>query len=225
MRSVPRLDYLLALAPILTDWIDTGHLPSDPREYVTEVVLGLLIVGGVWRLHREADRMRTLALTDPLTGLGNRRCFDRDLAREVTRARRLGTPLSLAYVDVDRFKEINDQHGHAVGDQVLCHIAAGLGGSTRDGVDFAYRLGGDEFAVLFTGEGARLGRQILDRVTTAPGEGIPAVSVSIGIVELRAEEDATALLDRADAQMYRQKATRPAHRDVSARSGTPVLAP
>ncbi len=205
MRSLPRLDYLLALAPIITDWVDTGHLPTDPREYVTEVVLGLLIAGGVWRLHREANRMRALALTDALTGLGNRRCFDLDLAREVTRARRLGTSLTLAYVDVDRFKEINDRLGHATGDRVLKHIASRLGGSTREGVDFAYRIGGDEFALLFTDGGGLSGRDVVDRVMAEDADDVPRVSVSVGLVDLRADDDAAALVARADARMYERK--------------------
>ena len=220
MRSLPRLDYLLALVPVVTDWVDSGHLPTDPREYVTEVVLGLLIAAGVWRLHREANRMRALALTDALTGLCNRRCFDLDLAREVTRARRLGTPLTLAYVDVDRFKEINDRLGHATGDRVLQYISGRLGGSTREGVDFAYRIGGDEFAVLFTGDGGLSAPDLVDRVITENPDDLPRLSVSVGLVELQGGDDAAALVARADARMYERKARRRVEPATTERSST-----
>lgn len=66
-----RAAYGLALLPVLTDWVDMGHWPHHPREFVTEIIVGVVIFFGVWRLHRRAERFRSLAQTDSLTGLGN----------------------------------------------------------------------------------------------------------------------------------------------------------
>lgn len=74
-----RAAYSLALLPVLTDWVDTGHWPHHPREFVTEIFVGAVIVFGVWRLHRRGDRFRSLAQTDSLTGLGNRARFRADI--------------------------------------------------------------------------------------------------------------------------------------------------
>jgi two-component system cell cycle response regulator len=207
MRPWPQLWYLLAITPFLTDWVDTGHLPADPREYVTEVVVGILIVLGVRRLHREAAEMRALALTDVLTDLGNRRRFDLDLHREVARAHRLGTPLVLAYVDVNDFKQVNDRFGHDRGDDVLRHVASLLRRGTREGVDLAYRLGGDEFAVLFIGTPPQVCLEALRRATPIGrvDPSLPEVTVSVGLVELRPFEVAGSLVARADAHMYEAK--------------------
>lgn len=228
MRWVPRATYLLSLAPVLTDWVDTGHLPHTPTEYVTEVVLGALIALGVWRLQGEADRMRTLALTDGLTGVGNRRAFTQDLTREVARAHRLGTALTVAYLDLNDFKAINDRLGHDAGDRMLIRTAEGLRAKSRTGVDYVYRLGGDEFAVLFTGNAAHVQREAVERLLAAedPLDGI-GVTCAVGIVSLLPGETGSDLLARADAEMYRRKR---AQRDtaaevLTARSGSPVPEP
>lgn len=198
------LEYLLALTPFVTDWVDSGHLPESPQELVTELILGGLIIAGVWRLHRELDRQRDLAETDALTGLPNRRRFQADLHREVARAQRLGTPLVLAYIDVNGFKAINDRHGHAAGDLVLQRVATMLRRGVREGVDEAYRVGGDEFAILFTNTPADEARQALRRAALPPGYGV-AVEVSVGVVAHRPEEDPATFVARADRLMYSSK--------------------
>ncbi len=121
-----------------------------------------------------------LALTDPLTGLGNHRHFHERLQRELTGAEHEGKPLSLCLVDIDDFKQINDRHGHPVGDRVLGQVAARL----RQGGE-SFRLGGDEFAVLLPGLDARdavsVARSIVERVSAAQLEQIGAVTVSAGV--------------------------------------------
>jgi diguanylate cyclase (GGDEF)-like protein len=121
-----------------------------------------------------------LALTDPLTGLGNHRHFHERLQRELTQAEQESKPLSLCLVDIDDFKQINDRYGHPVGDRVLGQVAARL----RQGGE-SFRLGGDEFAVLLPGldprDGVSVARSIVERVGAAQLDQIGSVTVSAGV--------------------------------------------
>jgi diguanylate cyclase (GGDEF)-like protein len=121
-----------------------------------------------------------LALTDPLTGLGNHRHFHERLQRELARAEQEGTSLTLCLVDIDDFKQVNDRHGHPVGDRVLAQVAARL----RQGGE-SFRLGGDEFAVLLPDMKARSGvavaRSIVERVGAADLEQVGPMTVSAGV--------------------------------------------
>jgi diguanylate cyclase (GGDEF)-like protein len=121
-----------------------------------------------------------LALTDPLTGLGNHRHFHERLQRELTQAEQESKPLTLCLVDIDDFKQINDRHGHPVGDRVLGQVAARL----RQGGE-SFRLGGDEFAVLLPGldprDGVAVARSIVERVSAAQLDQIGSVTVSAGV--------------------------------------------
>jgi diguanylate cyclase (GGDEF)-like protein len=203
-----RWGYLVALVPVATDWIDTGHFPVHLREVVTEVIVGLILAAFVHALYRDADRYRSLSETDPLTGLPNRRRFEDDLAREVRRAGE--APLAVAFADVDAFKEINDTHGHETGDEVLRAVGHALRGSLRSG-DGAYRIGGDEFAVILPGASATNARAVLSEALAGHDGGLLArfgVTLSIGIEERRAGESARALLGRSDAAMYEAKGAR-----------------
>jgi diguanylate cyclase (GGDEF)-like protein len=153
--------------------------------------------------------LERLALTDPLTGLSNRRAGERALDREAARARRTGSPFSLALLDLDHFKDINDGQGHAVGDDVLCEVSRILM-STFRASDLAVRWGGDEFLVLLpdvTLEGAAVfaerARLLVESLSIA---GVPRVSISAGIVEVEPGEDPRAAITRADARLYEAKA-------------------
>lgn len=205
-----RWGYLLALSPTLTDWIETGHLPQRPIEYTTEVVVGLLLVGCIATIYRDMRRLKTMAETDGLTSLYNRRKFMEDIEREVEMAHRLEGPLSLVYLDVDEFKRINDQHGHVEGDTVLRHVAALLRGCARRQVDRCYRLGGDEFAVLLPGVDAQDAAAIIRRgcARDEPAQAAlrgRGVSLSFGAVQLGESENSREFLRRADAKMYTNK--------------------
>lgn len=203
-----RWGYLVVFVPVLSDWVDTGHVPHHPRELVTEVVVGLLLGTLVWALYRDADRYRALSETDPLTGLPNRRRFEDDLAREVRRAG--DAPLAVAFADVDAFKEINDTRGHDAGDEVLRGVARALRGALRRG-DGAYRVGGDEFAVILPGATAEDAKRALaDALASGEARVLhgAGVTLSVGIEELRPRESARALLRRADAAMYDVKAAK-----------------
>ncbi len=160
------------------------------------------------------DRLREEAQTDALTGLASRRHFEDLYRHELARARRSILPVSLAVVDIDRFKEINDEYGHPVGDQVLKVVAQALA-NVRGG-DVVARYGGDEFVVLMP----ETKREDADRVADRIRARIEAlnesrlfsfpVEVSIGVAQLGAP--GTDLLEAADNAMYREKQSRNAAR-------------
>jgi diguanylate cyclase (GGDEF)-like protein len=150
-----------------------------------------------------------LALTDQVTGLANRRGGEEALAREVARTRRSGSPLSLVLFDIDRFKRINDEAGHAVGDRVLRGISEILSASQR-GSDLAMRWGGEEFLVLLPDvglTGARIfAERVRENVQNMVIQDAGRITVSAGVSELNGDEDPAVALARADANLYRAKA-------------------
>ena len=158
-----------------------------------------------------AVREREQAMTDPLTGLGNRRFFEDVAEHEMNRSRRYRRPLALAYVDVDRFKQINDERGHAAGDALLRMIAAEIPSGLRRS-DVVARIGGDEFAILLPetpAPGAEVAMQKLrERLLAMARAADYDVEFSVGIATC---EDGTttlkALLSAADATMYAAKRT------------------
>jgi diguanylate cyclase (GGDEF)-like protein len=144
--------------------------------------------------------------TDPLTGLANRRAFARTLDQAITQAHALGTPLSVAIVDIDHFKSINDLHGHAEGDRVLQSLGAMLL-STEAARGRVARFGGEEFVRLLPDraldDAARESEYLREAVAAMP-TGLP-VTISIGVAMLQPGEDASSLLARADQALYRAK--------------------
>jgi len=155
-----------------------------------------------------------LASTDFLTGLPNRRAFMARMEDQLARLQRdVGESAAVLMLDIDHFKRVNDVHGHAVGDAVLCHLAAILRASDRK-IDTPGRMGGEEFALLLPGAGIaaaaafaeRLRQTVADSVW--PGDGAPlSVTVSIGIAAIDARDlTADAALKRADRSLYRAKA-------------------
>jgi diguanylate cyclase (GGDEF)-like protein len=164
-------------------------------------------------------RAQTLARHDPLTGLANRRHFLEELERRLGLIDEEASAFALMFVDLDRFKPINDVHGHAIGDQLLQVIATRLTSCIRDD-SFAARLGGDEFAVLLEGPGGReavasAARRILHELS-APilVNGLKlTVGASIGIALCPEDgRDAADLLQRGDAAMLRAKEDRGAYK-------------
>ena len=161
-------------------------------------------------INRQNQELQALATTDPLTGCFNRRSFFAQFDTHWSTSRRYGYPLSVVMVDVDRFKRINDQHGHSVGDQVLQHVAAVLKGLAREG-DLVCRYGGEEFCVLLTHtdiDGAGLAAErYRQAIETSMAAGI-AVTASLGVsgAELGAASPHM-LIDEADKALYAAKQT------------------
>ena len=154
---------------------------------------------------------RAQARTDPLTGVANRRAFEDALAQCHAELVRVKQPFVLAYIDVDRFKKLNDTHGHAVGDLALKRIGQTLGSGVRRS-DMIARLGGDEFAVLMPNADSRAMRRPFDAMFTAltvavASEGWP-ISFSVGVVAFEAPPaDAESAADVVDKLMYAVKAS------------------
>ena len=157
----------------------------------------------------EAD-LTALAVTDPVTGLWNRRRSTDLLAADLAQARNTGQPMTLLMIDIDHFKVINDTHGHQTGDRVLIEVARRLRDNLR-GTDVVGRWGGEEFVVLLRYCGLRdaLGaaEKLRRQVAESPFEQLCTVTVSIGATQLQSEDDVNSWLGRADAALYEAKRT------------------
>lgn len=210
---VPQGRAALAARALEIGFSDYVGSPVDPAELVARIRLQL-------RRKRYADRLRETvrdsmvqAVTDPLTGLNNRRYANTHLEALVDRCRDRGVDLTVMILDLDRFKSINDRHGHSAGDAVLREFARRLQANVRS-VDLVARMGGEEFMVVMPDAGPRSAAEIAERVRTATAvtpfdvstEGeVQAVTVSIGYAVLRPRESVFELIRRADAALYASK--------------------
>ncbi|MGK2877244.1 MAG: GGDEF domain-containing protein [Solirubrobacterales bacterium] len=171
--------------------------------------LGVIALAGLALFLRERHRRRSAeedAMVDELTGISNRKAFDRRLDLEWRRAARYGRSLGLMVMDLDGFKQVNDIKGHAAGDVVLHDVAQALHKRMRD-TDLVARIGGDEFAVICPETGINelmtIRRQLSEQTTRELKE---VVGLSIGVAEyVPSDDDATSILARADESMYRVK--------------------
>jgi len=163
---------------------------------------------------RRVEQMERQAVTDQLTGLYNRRAFADMAEKEVGRARRYLRPLAIIMFDIDHFKNVNDTHGHLVGDQVLRILTEKVTKTTRS-TDFVCRYGGEEFIVLMPEAGreealamAERLREMISGITVVAAEGTLSMTVSLGIAALRSDGDESleSFINRADKAMYEAKA-------------------
>ena len=159
---------------------------------------------------RHEEDLTQQALSDGLTGLLNRRAFDERLRVEADRAVAEGRPLSIALLDLDHFKAVNDRHGHPAGDRVLEQTAACLRSVSRFG-DHVARIGGEEFAWILPGTDGAAAMQAAERVRRAMADvelpDVGRVTLSIGVCELAtADDDRGKLYELADVALYRAKA-------------------
>jgi diguanylate cyclase (GGDEF)-like protein len=193
--------------------VTAGHEYSHPAIplWNTSVRLSFFLITGLLlaALRESLIAQRHLARTDSLTGLFSRRAFEERLGHDLDLARRRRTPLSIAFVDMDDFKSVNDRQGHAEGDRVLKAVGRALKSSVRE-ADTAARLGGDEFALVLPdtdGDGAR---KVIDKVGSAVAEAFRAsgcaMNCSIGVVTvLHPAVTAESALSAADSLMYEVK--------------------
>ena len=166
------------------------------------------------KLGETLNRLQQLATRDPLTGLCNRREFQRLVDDECQRSLRFNHPFTLVLLDLDHFKRVNDTHGHQVGDEVLKHVASLLAGQVR-AVDRVARFGGEEFAVLMVECDRRQAVEALERITAlltempclVPGRDLVLpVTLSAGVAELPTDAATSeALIAAADAALYAAK--------------------
>jgi diguanylate cyclase len=165
-------------------------------------------------LQQSLEAIRAESLTDPLTGLGNRKYFDRSIETLVQSAMASGEPLSLLMFDIDHFKSFNDSYGHLTGDQVLRLVGMSLK-QTIKGQDITARYGGEEFAVVLPNTALRQALTVADHIRRAvmskelkkksTGEILGRVTISVGVSMLKPGDDTDSLIERADACLYAAK--------------------
>ena len=165
-------------------------------------------------LQENLEAIRAETLTDPLTGLGNRKYFDRAVADSVTTSTANGRPLSLLMFDIDHFKSFNDNYGHLTGDQVLRLVALSLK-QTIKGQDIIARYGGEEFAVVLPNTAMRQALTVADHIRRAvmakelkkksTGEILGRITISVGVSTLQPGDDIYTLIERADLCLYAAK--------------------
>jgi diguanylate cyclase len=165
-------------------------------------------------LQQSLDAIRAESLSDPLTGLGNRKYYDRMIETAVQGALASGEPLSLLMFDIDHFKSFNDSYGHLTGDQVLRLVGMSLK-QTIKGQDITARYGGEEFAVVLPNTALRQALTVADHIRRAvmakelkkksTGEILGRDSISVGVSVLKPDDDTDSLIERADVCLYAAK--------------------
>jgi len=205
----PRCEYAL---PICHEGKELGILRIAAGEFTLKrmieagrerISLAMIMLAQTLMLQRRLE----LCLTDELTGLLNRRGLTERLEQELKRHARLGRRLSVLFIDIDKFKAINDNFGHAAGDQVLRRLAWTLSKILR-GADITARIGGDEFIVLAPETnlcGAEeIGRKIQQTIKDA-NPSAPGFTVSIGVCVADGSEDVATIFSASDEKMYSAK--------------------
>jgi diguanylate cyclase (GGDEF)-like protein len=183
-------------------------LTALPAGAITAGIVSFTVMRVIGHLRMQQESLERYATVDELTGSPNRRVFLERLEREVNRFARLGTRLSVVFVDIDHFKKINDLHGHQVGDAVLKEIFARLEESLR-AYDFVGRYGGDEFVMALPGNDAEGGAAVAERLRESVQESavgkISDVTISLGVAQLEESMNAEELIRKADVALYRAK--------------------
>ncbi|MEY4640831.1 MAG: hypothetical protein RLZZ227_825 [Pseudomonadota bacterium] len=201
-----------AISRAMQNYSEEGYEPDLPEGYSDEI--GELMAntqGALKKLHTMIHSMHELTIRDELTGLYNRRFFVEQAEQLLSRANRYGEPLTLIFVDMDNFKQVNDQFSHLVGDQTLRQVAT-LMSDTARGSDLTARLGGDEFVIVFPNTPLiraihlceRL-RASIEKYDWSPLLQGMVPTMSIGVAEAQKEDTVDALIDRADANLHKAK--------------------
>jgi diguanylate cyclase (GGDEF)-like protein len=206
LRRLPLLTAVSLVAPTLLLLETWAHTHVDTAAIgAGSVALALLVVarmaGLVRQVEQQAVQLDRLAQHDPLTGVANRRAWDQALVVELDRARRAGSPLTLALLDLDHFKRFNDDYGHQAGDRLLKSATTVWQPLLRP-TDLLVRYGGEEFAVLLPGVSLDRAVEILDRLRVATPL---AQSFSAGVACWDGRETSDHLLGRADHALYQAK--------------------
>ncbi|MFV0258926.1 MAG: diguanylate cyclase [Acidimicrobiales bacterium] len=187
-----------ALAAVAVSGLPSYDVIDVPISIAVTVMLLDLLARSKLQTRDEAEHQRDLATTDGLTGLLNRRGIDHRLGS-------VGTGDALLLIDLDHFKQVNDQQGHAVGDEVLSVVAGALRAAVREG-DLVARWGGEEFLVVSFRQRNPFHVELLgERIRQAVADAEAEVTASIGVATVEPNEDWEDALRRADAALYRAK--------------------
>ncbi|MCK5912976.1 MAG: GGDEF domain-containing protein, partial [Desulfuromusa sp.] len=192
---------------------DSVHVEIDPTELSARMSRHLERWQRLLELRKSKEQLQKMALTDPLTKLGNRATFDMSIKQAAACTHRSGSPYSLLMIDLDHFKAFNDNYGHQTGDSVLRSVADAIKDSARD-ADICCRYGGEEFAVILPDTRANNAEVLAERihnqvakVSRKQPSGRMPISVSIGIscADLNSNIHPTQLIEEADQALYLAK--------------------
>ncbi len=231
--ALPVFVAIVAVTIIKREVVDETLFAASARGALYAALFGwtIFFVGFVSRLRRHLAesnhelrkamrRIEEIAIRDDLTGAYNRRFITTVVEREAERARRTETPFSICMLDVDHFKQVNDQYGHPIGDSVLCEVVERINGSIREtdqighasDLNMVGRFGGEEFFLVLPVtplEGARIcAERVRDAMRSKAfetGSGEMSVTISGGIAEYQVGEDVEALIKRVDLALYKAK--------------------
>ncbi len=207
----PREAVVCAIITVVT--ILPVLLPGTDSHEATTILITIVVTSAfafAFSLitNRQREQLLQLATKDPLTGVGNRRGLDAKLADVVNAFNRSATPASLVLIDLDHFKAVNDAYGHAVGDQILKSVTEIINLRIRV-TDSLYRIGGEEFVVVLEGADLHRAAHLAEQLRTLvdANELVPdhAVTISLGVAELKSGEIPNDWLHRADEALYRAK--------------------
>jgi diguanylate cyclase (GGDEF)-like protein len=201
-----------AISKAMQSYASENFEPDLPEGYNDEI--GELMAntqGALKKLHSMIHSMHELSIRDELTGLYNRRFFVEQAEQLLSRAHRYGEPLTLIFIDMDNFKQVNDQFSHLVGDQTLRQVAE-LMSDTARGSDLTARLGGDEFVIVFPNTPLSRAKNLCERLRMnlekfdwAPLLQGMVPTMSIGVAEAQKGDTVEQLIDRADANLHKAK--------------------
>jgi len=212
---VPDYPLVVSVTAAVDDVLEPWRIQSFNLAMVAVVVslFGVLLGSRLMRAMTSEEKSRRelehLMLTDPLTGVGNRRMLTLRLDEEILRAQRYSRALTAVFFDLDHFKRVNDTYGHKVGDSVLTRVAESLSSNLRQS-DHIGRFGGEEFVVLLTETGIEEAMRLVERMRAAVAaiqmpEMQGQITISAGLAQWRPGESGDMLLHRSDRALYRAK--------------------
>ncbi|WP_394148138.1 GGDEF domain-containing protein [Shewanella atlantica] len=212
LKQSPDADVLSKLVDSLVDEMDSVISSNKQMEASLNAMSS-----EVCSLKSEMENLNVLALTDQLTSLHNRRAFEEEVLLHMQRLTKTQQPSSLMVIDIDHFKQFNDNHGHVIGDKVLTYIALALKQAVK-GTDFVARYGGEEFVVLLPDTelsdalivAEQLRGKISERKLTVGKDqklSLGSITVSIGVATLNISDDRESYFVRADEALYRAKSS------------------
>ncbi|TFV64644.1 UNVERIFIED_ORG: GGDEF domain-containing protein [Bacillus sp. AZ43] len=189
-----------AHAAVLVVLATAGAIAAPPEGFLAPWAAAMVSLLAITEAQGRLSRnLRRAATTDPLTGISNRRAWQAEATRHVARAARTGEPLSVALLDLDHFKAVNDREGHSAGDALLQDLAARWSARLRQ-ADLLGRYGGDEFVLCLPATDAAGAREILQQL-----EATHPFTWSVGVATAEPGDTLDSLLARADADLYQQK--------------------
>lgn len=165
-------------------------------------------IGIAFKRKMDEEKLRTLSITDRLTGLHNQHYFFERLGEEIKRAVRMSYPVSLIMLDLDNFKEYNDTHGHLEGNKLLRRVGKVIQSCIKEDVDSAFRYGGDEFTVILPYADGNQAKRVVNRIIKTVKSELASIQISGGAACTKTAKTITDLINAADLAMYENKATK-----------------